>query len=146
MLIPHFARANPISGGDRRKARERAEELLTLTDLYHLKDEPAKHLSGGQQALLQIARGFMVETLTLFLLDEPFAGVNPVIKETITNLIQKKNQEEGLTFLVVSHEMAQIRQLCHRVSVMAAGAVIAEGSMEEVAGDEQVIEAYLGGV
>lgn len=146
MLIPHFARSHPISGGDRRKAVARAEELLTLTDLFHLKDEPAKHLSGGQQALVQIARGFMIDSLSLCLLDEPFAGVNPVIKETITDLILRKNQDEGVTFLVVSHEMAQIRRLCHRVSMMAEGAVIAEGTMEEVAADERVIRAYLGGL
>lgn len=145
LLIPHFARAHPISGGDQRQALQRAEKLLTLTDLFHLKDEPAKHLSGGQQALLQIARGFMIDSLSLFLLDEPFAGVNPVIKETITELILRKNREEGITFVVVSHEMAQIRRLCHRVSMMAEGAVIAEGTMEEVAADDRVIEAYLGG-
>lgn len=146
MLIPHLARSDPLSGGDRTGAIERAEELLSLAGLLHLRDEPAKHLSGGQQGLLQVARGFMVENLVLYLLDEPFAGVNPVIKEAINTLILKKNQEEGVTFLVVSHEMAQIRQLCHRVSAMAEGAVVADGTMEEVAENEQVIRAYLGAV
>lgn len=143
MLIPHFARSDPVSGGEVEEATERAEDLLTLADLLQLKDEPAKHLSGGQQALLQVARGFIVENLALYLLDEPFAGVNPVIKEAINNLILTKNQE-GITFLVISHEMAQIRRLCHRVSAMAEGAVVAEGTMEEIADHEHVIDAYLG--
>lgn len=145
MMIPHYARANPVSGGDMSAATRRADELINLAGLSPLRDEPAKHLSGGQQALLQIARGFMVDDVSLYLLDEPFAGVNPVIKESINRLILKENEEKNIAFLLISHEMEQIRKLCHQVTALAAGAVIAEGTLEEVAEDPHVIEAYLGG-
>ncbi|MBV7334744.1 ABC transporter ATP-binding protein [Chloroflexi bacterium TSY] len=145
MMIPHFARTNPYTGGDMNQATQRAKELIELTGLTHLTNEEAKSLSGGQQALLQIARGFMVDNIGLYLLDEPFAGVNPVIKETINNLILRQNREENVAFLLVSHEMEQIRKLCHQVTALAEGAVIAQGSLDEVASDPQVIQAYLGG-
>ncbi len=145
MLIPYYARVNPITGGDLGAAINRADELIDLAGLTHLRDQPAKNLSGGQQALLQIARGFMVEDITLYLLDEPFAGVNPIIKESINRLLLKQNEEKNITYLLISHEMEQIRKLCHQVTALAEGAVIAEGTLEEVAKDPHVIEAYLGG-
>ncbi|MEM7538223.1 MAG: ABC transporter ATP-binding protein [Chloroflexota bacterium] len=145
MMIPHYARANPISGGDMDAANVKAAELIGLAGLKHLRDEPAKHLSGGQQALLQIARGFMVNNIALYLLDEPFAGVNPVIKEAINTLILRQNEEQGVAFLLVSHEMEQIQKLCHQVTALAEGSVIAEGTLDEVAQDPTVIQAYLGG-
>ena len=145
MMIPYYARSNPFLGGPQESATAKADELIELAGLGHLRDSPAKVLSGGQQALLQIARGFMVDNIALYLLDEPFAGVNPVIKEAINRLIIKENQEANITFLLVSHEMEQIRKLCHQVTALAAGTVIAEGTLEEVAEDPQVIEAYLGG-
>ena len=82
---------------------------------------PAKELSGGQGMLLQIARGFMVHPIRLFLMDEPFAGVHPTIKDTIMETILRMNRTEGVTFLIVSHEMATLRRLCRRVSVMHEG-------------------------
>ena len=145
MMIPHFARTNPYTGGDMTNATARAKELIELAGLTPLIGEYAKILSGGQQALLQIARGFMVENIGLYLLDEPFAGVNPVIKETINNLILYENKEAKVAFLVVSHEMEQIRKLCHQVTALAEGAVIAQGTLDAVASDAAVIEAYLGG-
>lgn len=144
MLIPRFAE---FSLGYRREyaeALEKAEALLGMAGLSHLKHASAKTLSGGQKALLQIIRGFMVDNISVFLLDEPFAGVNMVVKETIMNLIHQK-AAEGVTFLLVSHEMASVRLMCPRVTVMAEGSIIAEGGMEEVAANEQVISAYLGG-
>lgn len=145
MLIPYYARNNAFSGGELSTATKKANELLELAGLTHLRQSPAKVLSGGQQALLQIARGFMVEDIALYLLDEPFAGVNPVIKESINHLIKTENIESDISFLLVSHEMEQIRKLCHQVTALAEGAVIAEGTLEEVAQDKAVISAYLGG-
>jgi branched-chain amino acid transport system ATP-binding protein len=145
MLIPYYARVNPVSGGDLAAATEQADELIDLAGLSHLRDEPAKSLSGGQQSLLQIARGFMVDDMTLYLLDEPFAGVNPIIKESINRLLLKQNEAKNITYLLISHEMEQIRKLCHQVTALAEGAVIAEGTLEEVAEDPHVIAAYLGG-
>ncbi|MCP4416862.1 MAG: ABC transporter ATP-binding protein [Chloroflexi bacterium] len=146
LLIPYYARTNPISGGGNlAAAMKKADELINLSGLAHLRDSPAKVLSGGQQALLQIARGFMVEDVELYLLDEPFAGVNPIIKESINRLILKENEEKNIAFLLVSHEMEQISKLCHQVTVLAGGSVIAEGALEDVAKDPHVVEAYLGG-
>ena len=109
-----------------------------------LAQSPAKALSGGQRALLQVAAGFMAPRLKCYLLDEPFAGVNPVIKDAIVELIEAHNREHRTTFVVVSHEMAVVRRLCRRVTVMIEGRIGAEGTLDEVAGKDEVIGAYLG--
>jgi ABC-type branched-subunit amino acid transport system ATPase component len=124
--------------------RDRARRLLELVTLDGHRHAPAKELSGGQSMLLQIARGLMVHPIHLFLMDEPFAGVHPTIKDTIMETILRMNRTEGVTFLIVSHEMATLRRLCRRVSVMHEGKLIAEGSFEEVANHAVVLEAYLG--
>jgi ABC-type branched-subunit amino acid transport system ATPase component len=77
-------------------------------------------------------------------MDEPFAGVHPTIKDTIMAAIVSINRREGATFLIVSHEMATLRRLCSRVSVMHEGRLLAEGSFQEVANHPLVLEAYLG--
>ena len=144
MLIPRFANFSFNYTKFYDAAVEKADGLLELVGIDHLRDDLAKTLSGGQQALLQIARGFMVENISAFMLDEPFAGVNVVIKDTMMDLINQK-ASEGISFLLVSHEMTSIRQLCPTVTVLAEGKIIAEGSMDEVTSQEHVIEAYLGG-
>ena len=144
MLIPRFANFTLDYRKHYAAAVEKAEGLLEMVGLTHLRDESAKALSGGQKALLQIARGFMAENIAAFMLDEPFAGVNIVVKETMMKLIDQK-AAEGIAFLLVSHEMTSIRQMCPRVTVLAEGAIIAEGSMDEVTSHAHVIEAYLGG-
>jgi branched-chain amino acid transport system ATP-binding protein len=145
MLVPALAQTRRGDGEDLETVVERAEELLTFVNLSAAQQELARTLSGGQSMLLQIARGFMVRPLFLYLMDEPFAGVNPQIKSVIMEAIQRINQEQGVTFLIVSHEMPTIRRLCSKVSVMHEGRLIAEGSVEEVANNPTVIAAYLGG-
>jgi branched-chain amino acid transport system ATP-binding protein len=145
MLVPALAQAQRGDGEALDAVVARAEELLTFVNLLAAEQELARTLSGGQSMLLQIARGFMVRPLFLYLMDEPFAGVNPQIKSVIMESIQRINQEQGVTFLIVSHEMPTIRRLCSNVSVMHEGRLIAEGSVEEVANNPTVIEAYLGG-
>jgi branched-chain amino acid transport system ATP-binding protein len=144
MLIPRFSDFSPNFWRQRKAAVERAIELLDMMGIVHLKDEQAKTLSGGQKALLQMARGFMVDEMKVFLLDEPFAGVNIVVKDTIMNVINHM-ASEGITFLLVSHEMASIRQTCRKVTVLAEGRIITEGTMDEIAAHQDVIDAYLGG-
>jgi ABC-type branched-subunit amino acid transport system ATPase component len=144
MLIPRFANFSLDYLKQRGAAEQRAQELLEMAGIVHLRDHQAKTLSGGQKALLQMARGFMVEEMSVFLLDEPFAGVNIIVKETIMTLIGKM-AAEGITFILVSHEMASIRQMCQKVTVLAEGSIIIEGTMDEIAADQQVIDAYLGG-
>ncbi len=94
--------------------------------------------------LLQAAAGFMTPSLTCYLLDEPFAGVNPVIKDQLIELIEEESRARGLTFLIVSHEMAVIRRLCRKVTVLIEGRVAAEGPLDEVAARADVVAAYLG--
>jgi branched-chain amino acid transport system ATP-binding protein len=127
------------------QAKARAEELLAFALLSHLQSEPAKNLSGGQNMLLQIVRGFMNKNLRLYLLDEPFAGIHQVIKGLILKAIKKMNEEKGITFVVVSHELTTIQFLCQQISVLHRGEVVSQGTMEDVANDPLVIEAYLGG-
>jgi ABC-type branched-subunit amino acid transport system ATPase component len=140
MMVPALSQGKTML-----EAKTLAEELLEFALLTALKDEPARNLSGGQTMLLQIVRGFMNEHLRLFLMDEPFAGVHQSIKGIILKAIKSMNQEKGITFLVISHEMTTISNVCHRVSVLHKGEVIAQGTMDEVANDPQVIDAYLGG-
>jgi len=145
VLVPALAERD--RGGARRELPEihdRARHLLDLVLLGRHRDALAKELSGGQSMLLQIARGLMLRPIRLFLMDEPFAGVHPTIKDTIMETILEANRREGVTFLIVSHEMATLRRLASRVSVMHEGRLIAEGSFETVANQPAVLEAYLG--
>ena len=125
-------------------ARTRADEALAWTGLDHLPAAPAASLSGGQTMLLQFARALMQEPVRLLLLDEPFAGVAPAIKERMIETILRLNRESGASAVLVSHELATVRQLCTRVGVMNAGRLIAEGPLAEVAERREVIDAYLG--
>jgi branched-chain amino acid transport system ATP-binding protein len=145
MLVPALARRQHGAAADLATIMERARDLLKFVNLLHMQGEPAKSLSGGQSMLLQIARGFMVRPLFLYLMDEPFAGVNPQIKSVIMESIHRINLEQQVTFVIVSHEMPTVRRLCGKVSVMHEGRLIAEGSVAEVANNATVIEAYLGG-
>ena len=144
VLVPALAALD--RGADRPMSEiyEGARRLLDLVTLESMRDAPARELSGGQAMLAQLARAFMVHPLHLLLLDEPFAGLHPTIRAIIIDAVVRMNREEGVTVLVVSHEMAELRRLCSRVSVMHEGALIAEGTLDEVANDARVLEAYLG--
>jgi branched-chain amino acid transport system ATP-binding protein len=141
LMVPYFASARTRGTAD---GLARASELLRLSTLEPLAEAPAKSLSGGQRMLLQACAGFMIPDVRVHVLDEPFAGINPVVKDTLIDLILHENRTHGATFLIVSHEMAVIRRICPRVSVMIAGRVAAEGSLAEIARREDVITAYLG--
>jgi len=144
VLVPGLAERARPHARPMTQILERGRRLLDFVLLDQLRHAPAKELSGGQAMLLQIARALMVHPLYLLLMDEPFAGVHPTIRDTIMETILRMNHEEGVTFLVVSHEMATVRRLCAQVSVMHEGRLIAEGSLEEVANHPLVLEAYLG--
>ena len=144
VLVPAFAEIDRGTARPLPVVRERARRLLEFVMLDGLRHRLAKELSGGQGMLLQIARGLMVHPIHLFLMDEPFAGVHPTIKDTIMQTILRMNAEEGVTFLLVSHEMGTLRRLCRAVTVMHEGRLIAEGTLDEVANHPLVLEAYLG--
>ena len=141
LMVPYFA-SSKTKGS--RAGLARADELLGLATLRAMRDQPASALSGGQRMLLMAAAGFMIPGVELYVLDEPFSGINPVVKDTLIDLIVHENSTRGTTFLIVSHEMDIIRRLCPVVTVMIAGRVAAEGTLDEVASRPEVITAYLG--
>ena len=127
----------------RQAAAARADAILEELGLSRVRDLDAGHLSGGQQKLLEFGCCFMVPP-RIALLDEPFAAVHPTLKETMAAYIRRRHAE-GQAFLVVSHDMPVVAELCVRTVCMNAGAVIADGPTREVLSDAKVIEAYLGG-
>ncbi len=135
-----FLARRPTDGTD---GEAQIARMLDLTTLRPLADTPAKKLSGGQRALLQMGCGFMVPG-SCYVLDEPFSGINPVIKDAIIDMIVDVNRRHGATFLIVSHEMTIVRRLCPQVTVMMEGRVAAHGSLDEVARLPEVIAGYLG--
>jgi neutral amino acid transport system ATP-binding protein len=132
------------AGGPRVSAdeRSRGEELLAEFNLADQASVVAAELSFGQRKLLEFAATLMSRP-SLVLLDEPTAGVNPVLIETIERHIRRL-QGEGLTFLVVEHDMPLVMRLCDPVIVLDRGCKIAEGSASQVQRDPLVLDAYLG--
>jgi len=124
------------------EAQSRARALLdelTLSPVMYL---DAGQLSGGQRKLLEFGMCFIAPP-RVALLDEPFAAVHPVMRETMARFIRRRN-DQGHTFLVVSHDMPIVVELCHRAACMNAGRLIAIGPTRDVLEDRAVIEAYLG--
>jgi branched-chain amino acid transport system ATP-binding protein len=141
--LDNLLTAGRALGLARPQAAARAAHLLEELGLAGVADLEAGHLSGGQQKLLEFGSCFMVPP-RLALLDEPFAAVHPTMKEIMARTIRRRHAE-GQAFLVVSHDMPVVAELCVRTVCMNAGAVIADGPTRAVLGDRQVIEAYLGG-
>jgi branched-chain amino acid transport system ATP-binding protein len=121
---------------------ERARGLLKRFKLDAKESDFAGTMSGGQRKLLEMARALMVEP-ELVMLDEPMAGVNPALKQSLLGHV-KSLREDGMTVLFVEHDMDMVRDISDWVVVMAQGKVIAEGPPEAIMADERVIDAYLG--
>jgi neutral amino acid transport system ATP-binding protein len=120
----------------------KATELLARFKLDTKKDDYAASLSGGQRKLLEMARALMSDP-TLVMLDEPMAGVNPALTQSLLDHILNL-KAEGMTVLFVEHDMHMVRHIADWVIVMAEGRVVAEGDPHAVMEDPAVIDAYLG--
>lgn len=125
------------------KVREKAREVADFLEISHLENELAGNLSGGQKKLLELGRTMMVDPKIVFL-DEVGAGVNRTLLKTIGTSIQRLNEERGYTFCMIEHDMDFIARLCDPVIVMADGAILAQGKVDDIKSNEDVIEAYLG--
>ncbi|MBO2530711.1 branched-chain amino acid ABC transporter ATP-binding protein [Thermobifida fusca] len=122
--------------------RARAEQLLERFKLLAKKDEMAGSLSGGQRKLLEMARALMVNP-TMIMLDEPMAGVNPALVQSLLEHITAL-RDEGMTVLFVEHDMDVIMGISDWIVVLSEGKVIAEGRPSDIRADQRVIDAYLG--
>ncbi|PIG92581.1 ABC transporter ATP-binding protein [Gloeocapsopsis sp. IPPAS B-1203] len=125
-----------------RQLQQQAMLLLESVGLAHMAYEYAGALSGGQRKLLEMARALMTKP-KLILLDEPAAGVNPTLINQICDRILTWNQE-GMTFLIIEHNMDVIMSLCDRVWVLAEGRNLAVGTPSEIQNNPEVLTAYLG--
>ncbi|MEO8328523.1 MAG: ABC transporter ATP-binding protein [Candidatus Nanopelagicales bacterium] len=129
-------------GAQEREITARADDLLARFQLDTKREDFAGSLSGGQRKLLEMARSLMVEP-ELVMLDEPMAGVNPALTQSLLSHV-KDLREQGMTVLFVEHDMDMVRDISDWVIVMAQGQIIAEGPPQAVMADTRVIDAYLG--
>ena len=121
---------------------EKAGRLLARFELEKMAGEYAGTLSGGQRKLLEMARALMVEP-DLIMLDEPMAGVNPALTQSLLGHIQHL-RDDGTTVVFIEHDMDVVREISDWVVCLAQGSVIAEGTSSEIAENPAVIDAYLG--
>lgn len=142
LLAAWFARA--ASRQTDLRLTERADELLGLTRLSALREQPASALSGGQKKLLELARA-MMRAPTCLLLDEPFAGVNPVLIDQLIEVLRAIHAR-GVALIVIEHHLQALKSLVPRLLVMDQGQVIADGAPAAVLDDARVRAAYMGGV
>jgi branched-chain amino acid transport system ATP-binding protein len=125
-----------------REIEDRADVLLERFNMAHMRNEFAGELSGGQRKLLEMARALMTKP-EMVLLDEPTAGVNPALKQSLLGHVREV-LEDGTTVMFVEHDMDMVRDISDWVVVMGEGAVIAEGPHDAIGRDQTVIDAYLG--
>jgi branched-chain amino acid transport system ATP-binding protein len=138
MLVPGLARPH----SQRAQATREARQHLEFLGLAALENLQAKNLSGGQQKLLELGRALMLDPEILFL-DEPFAGVNPYLRDQIINLVRRLHAD-GRTFVIVDHDIEALQRLVHRMVVMSRGEKIADGTVADVREDQEVLRAYAG--
>ena len=146
MLISASARAIPFArlfAAAEEAAGARAEELLEFVGIADKRELLAGDLSFGQQKLLELAMA-LVNDPEMLLLDEPTAGINPVLVESLIDRLKAANKERGLTLLVIEHNMPVIMGLAQHIYCLAHGRLLAEGPPNRIKQDKNVLNAYLG--
>jgi neutral amino acid transport system ATP-binding protein len=140
----HFFTAfvKPLWSAREKQIRAKAEDLLQRFKLYEKKEDYAGSLSGGQRKLLEMARALMSDP-AMIMLDEPMAGVNPALTQSLLGHIQSL-RDDGTTVLFVEHDMHVVSFISDWVVVMAEGSVVAEGTPTNVMKNPAVVDAYLG--
>jgi branched-chain amino acid transport system ATP-binding protein len=132
----------PLWGGQEKQVEEKALALLDRFSLLDKRTDYAGSLSGGQRKLLEMARALMSDP-KMIMLDEPMAGVNPALTQSLLGHIQSL-RDDGTTVLFVEHDMHVVRHISDWVVVMAEGRLVAEGPADSVMSNQAVIDAYLG--
>ena len=123
--------------------RRKAEEIIDFLEIQAIRKTPVGRLPYGLQKRVELGRALAAEP-ELLLLDEPMAGMNTEEKEDMCRFILDVNEEFGTTIALIEHDMGVVMDISDRVVVLDYGKKIAEGSPEEVRGNQSVIDAYLG--
>lgn len=139
-FLPAFLR--PLWRSQEKENKARADELLERFDLARMRDEFAGTMSGGQRKLLEMARALMVRP-SMLMLDEPMAGVNPALTQSLLAHIRDL-RDDGMTIMLVEHDMDVVMGISDWIVCFAAGEVIAEGTPADISSNDAVIDAYLG--
>ncbi len=122
---------------------QRARETLAKFAITDVAENYASDLSGGQERIAELSRTIMSVPKVL-LLDEPFAGVSPSNRLRLADHLSMLSVEMSVTVVMIEHRLEWVERLCHLIYVMAGGRLIAQGSMEDLRKNRQVLEAYLG--
>ncbi len=125
-----------------RELRQKSFKLIEFVGLVHRQEDLARNLAYGDQKKLEIARALAIKP-KLLLLDEPMGGLNPAEKKEVIDLIHRI-QREGITVLLIEHDMKVVMSVSQRIIVLNFGEIIGEGSPDEIKRNPAVIEAYLG--
>lgn len=141
-LLRGFA-ATPAARRQETSHRERVEHVMELLDLAPFRWRPVGSLAYGWQKRVELARAVCSDPQVL-LLDEPTAGMNREEIESIVRYVLDVREQQGMTMVVVEHNLGVVMDIAERVVVLDRGAVIADGSPQEVAADDTVRSAYLG--